>query len=651
MTVVKDAVAEWKRQRREVFVPLTYRPGDLAEVDFFEVLVDVDGIRRKAWLFLMRLMYSGRDFAWIYERQDQISFLDGHVRAFAHFDGVPARVAYDNLRAAVVRILVGGARTLTPRFAALASHYLLEACFCRPGEGHDKGGVESRGKAIRQQALVPIPVGATLASINATLLAQMDARLDTQRDATGQTIGMRFVEEQRHCRRAPTPFAPEATTFATVSPRALVRLEGAVYSVPSRWAGLDLVVRIGATTVTIVGRDGTRILHPRKRFGQRSIDYRHYLSELARKPQAVRQVLPDLLRDLGDPFPAIWDQLHAAHGPREAARLFAKVLGQLDTYGAALVVPALTTRARDRDAAAARPHAGAVVADAGRARRRAGRAPRHRRAEWLRRRLRRVAPGRCGMSAATLARDLVVAQTRALKLPGVARTFEALARQARDAHWPHEDYLHEVLTAEQASRHESVIRQRLREARFPEVKTLDSFDFTTADGVSATQIHTLARGEWVTAPENLIFAGPIGTGKTHLAIALGVEATKQKRRVLFARAADLVRQLIEARDTRELTRLQQRLLRVDVLIVDELGFVPFDRVGGELLFNLITDRYERRATVVTTNLAFAEWVTVFAGDEKLTTALLDRLAHHATVITTKGKSYRMRKRRGREDAA
>ncbi len=524
----------------------------------------------------------------------------------------------------------------------------MEACFCRPGEGHDKGGVESRGKAVRQQALVPIPVGPTLAAINATLLAQMDARLDTSVMRPGRPSACASSRSSASSGSSPTPFAPEATTFATVSPRALVRLEGAVYSVPSRWAGLDLVVRIGATTVTIVGREGTRILHPRKRFGQRSIDYRHYLSELARKPQAVRQVLPDLLRDLGDPFPAIWDQLHAAHGPREAARLFAKVLGQLETHGAAVVVPALTRGARDRDAAAARAHAGAITR-ACRARRGAGAAARHRRRERLRGRLRRLAPGRCRMSAATLARDLVVAQTRALKLPGVARTFEALARQARDAHWPHEDYLHEVLTAEQASRHESVIRQRLREARFPEVKTLDTFDFTTADGVSATQIHTLARGEWVTAPENLIFAGPIGTGKTHLAIALGVEATKQKRRVLFTRAADLVRQLIEARDARELTRLQQRLLRVDVLIVDELGFVPFDRVGGELLFNLITDRYERRATVVTTNLAFAEWVTVFAGDEKLTTALLDRLAHHATVITTKGKSYRMRKRRGREE--
>jgi transposase len=342
VTAVKDAVAEWKRQRREVFVPLTYRPGDLAEVDFFEVLVDVNGIRRKAWLFLMRLMYSGRDFAWIYERQDQISFLDGHVRAFAHFDGVPARVAYDNLRAAVVRILVGGARTLTPRFAALASHYLLEACFCRPGEGHDKGGVEARGKAIRQQTLVPIPSGPTLAGINDALLAQLDRRLDTTRDAAGQTIGVRFAEEQGRFRLAATPFASEATTLATVTPRALVRLEGAVYSVWTRWVGLDLVVRVGPSTVTIVGRDGTRVLHPRKRFGERSIDYRHYLAELARKPQAVRQVLPDLLRDLGAPFPAIWDQLHGAHGPRDAARLFARVLGQLDTHGAAVVVPALT---------------------------------------------------------------------------------------------------------------------------------------------------------------------------------------------------------------------------------------------------------------------------------------------------------------------
>jgi transposase len=335
-TLVKEAVAEWRRQRREVFVPLTYRPGDLAEVDFFEVLVDVAGTRRKAWLFLMRLMYSGRDFAWIYERQDQISFLDGHVRAFTHFGGAPLRVAYDNLRAAVVRILIGGERALTARFAALASHYVLEPCFCRPGEGHDKGGVEARGKALRRQALVPIPSGATLEAINTALLAHLEARLTST-----PVIGTRFLDEQQTWRPLADAFVAEATTFVTVSPRALVRIEGAYYSVPCRWAGLDLVVRVGPTTVTIVGRDGTRITHPRLRFGARSIDYRHYLPELARKPQAVRQVLPDLLRDLGAPFPLVWARLHEAYGSREAARRFAKILGTLATQGTTIIVPAL----------------------------------------------------------------------------------------------------------------------------------------------------------------------------------------------------------------------------------------------------------------------------------------------------------------------
>ena len=142
--------------------------------------------------------------------------------------------------------------------------------------------------------------------------------------------------------RRPMPFAPEATTFATVTPRALVRLEGAYYSVPCRWAGLDLLVRIGATTVTIVGRRGLSS-HPRKRFGQRLIDYRQYLSELARKPQAVRQVLPDLLRDLGNPFPAIWDSSTGAHGPRRPRACSPRSSASSILHGAAVVMPALTT--------------------------------------------------------------------------------------------------------------------------------------------------------------------------------------------------------------------------------------------------------------------------------------------------------------------
>jgi DNA replication protein DnaC len=248
------------------------------------------------------------------------------------------------------------------------------------------------------------------------------------------------------------------------------------------------------------------------------------------------------------------------------------------------------------------------------------------------------------MSRGAVTKDLLIAVARALKMPGLLRVYEALARTAREEHWSYEEYLHELLSAELTSRRDSAVRQRLREARFPEIKTLDTFDFSIAESVSPTQIVELGRGDWIGQAENVIFAGPIGTGKTHLAIAIGVEAARHRRRVLFFRAADLVRTLIEARDTRELGRLHRRLLNIELLIVDELGFVPFDRAGGELLFNLLSDRYQQRSVIVTTNLSFAEWVKVFGGDEKLTTALLDRLAHHATVITTKGKSYRMRKR-------
>lgn len=240
--------------------------------------------------------------------------------------------------------------------------------------------------------------------------------------------------------------------------------------------------------------------------------------------------------------------------------------------------------------------------------------------------------------------DLVRKHARQLKMPGAAREFESLARQAREEKWSYEEYIQEVFTVEVASRSDSAVRHRLRDARFPEIKTLDQFDFAAADGVDAAQIAELGRGGWIERAENVILAGPIGTGKTHLAIALGIEAAKQRRQVAFARAADLVRALVEARDQRELGRTQRRLDRVDLLILDEVGFVPFDRAGGELLFNVIASRYERRSVLVTTNLPFSEWPKVFGGDEKLTTALLDRLAHHSAVITTKGKSFRMRKR-------
>lgn len=239
---------------------------------------------------------------------------------------------------------------------------------------------------------------------------------------------------------------------------------------------------------------------------------------------------------------------------------------------------------------------------------------------------------------------VILELVRELKVPSVARNFERLARQAADEGWPYEDYLREIFEAEVVSRRDHAAQSRIREARFSEVKTLDQIDWKAMNGPSRPKILELATCQYVHVAEDIVIAGPVGTGKTHLAVALGIEAARRRYRVAFTRAADLVRDLLEARDEYTLSRLQQRYRRVHLLIVDELGFVPFDRAGAELLFNLLADRHQRGATIVTTNLPFSEWVEVFLS-EKLTTALLDRLANRAHILTTKGPSYRSRRRK------
>lgn len=232
---------------------------------------------------------------------------------------------------------------------------------------------------------------------------------------------------------------------------------------------------------------------------------------------------------------------------------------------------------------------------------------------------------------------------KVLKLPGIGGEYTALARQARKEEWTYEDFLRDLLEIEVRSRQERTAARRLRQARFPDLKTLDQIDWKALEGISRAKLLELASGQYLDHGEDIVIAGPIGTGKTHLAIALGVEAARRRFRVAFVRAAELVRSLLEAKDEHTLGRLYRRFQKTDLLIVDELGFVPFERAGGEVLFNLFSERYERKSTLVTTNLSFGEWVQVF-GNEKLTTALLDRLGHHSHILTTRGSSYRTRKR-------
>lgn len=327
VTLVKDFVREWKRKLAEVYVPLTYKPGDLGEVDFFEVYVDVKGKRQKAWMFLMRGMASKRDFAWLYPRQDQTCFLDGHVRAFEWLGAIYQRLLFDNLKPAVAKVLAGSERQLTARFAALANHYLFEPCFARPATGHDKGGVEARGKGVRWAHLVPIPAGDSLEAISRALMARLDAEAAQKRDVEGRTVAELFAAELPAM--VPMPkwrFVPAEALSTEATRSALVKVKGGHYSVWSQWAGMTLTAYAGVDTIEVRGPELPPVLHPRVGFGRREVDYRHYLPVLARKPQALRQVADQLMPKLDVRFQRAWAHLVDLHGPKQAARVMAQVL-------------------------------------------------------------------------------------------------------------------------------------------------------------------------------------------------------------------------------------------------------------------------------------------------------------------------------------
>jgi len=339
---VRGYLSEKRRQKKEVYVPLVHRPGDDAQIDFFEVTVEEGGIMRKAWKFLVRLMHSGRDFIHIYDRCDQLSFLDGHVRAFAYLGGVPKRMVYDNLSAAVKRRAgMIHDRELTDAFRSLVSYYLFEPCFARPGEGHDKGGVEGRGKGIRLQHLTPIPRGADLESISATVMTSIEQMAEVTPRRAGKTTVELFEADKAAMDPLPVrPYDVRAPRPISISHSSTATIDGALYSLPERWARLDGMAYVGVRNIRFVCR-GEEIFRDRAARKGRAVYYRDYMRELSRKPQAVRQVAPELTAELGQPYNRLWSLLENTHGPQKASRVLAGVLGAIHDHGEDIVSDAL----------------------------------------------------------------------------------------------------------------------------------------------------------------------------------------------------------------------------------------------------------------------------------------------------------------------
>lgn len=236
---------------------------------------------------------------------------------------------------------------------------------------------------------------------------------------------------------------------------------------------------------------------------------------------------------------------------------------------------------------------------------------------------------------------LLEAYLKKLKMPQAARVYESMAREAADNNLDYDEYLLGVLEQEIHQRENNRIRCGIRQASFPVIKTLENFDFKVIPSLNKPKVLKLMQGDYVHKKENIILVGSSGVGKTHIAIALGYEACRQGFKVKFYTAAGLINELLAAQQEYRLSRLEKQWLIPHVVILDELGYIPFSKTGAELLFQFCSARYERGSLIITSNLEFPRWTEVL-GDEQMTAALLDRLTHNAHILNINGESFRFR---------
>jgi DNA replication protein DnaC len=237
---------------------------------------------------------------------------------------------------------------------------------------------------------------------------------------------------------------------------------------------------------------------------------------------------------------------------------------------------------------------------------------------------------------------LLTSYLKTLRLPTFLREYPAVARQCSEKDAPYELFLQQLAELEVQQRQVQGIQRRIKQAAFPVVKELADFNFSTVPKLNKKRVLDLARCQFVEQRANVVLNGAPGVGKTHLAIALGREACRQGHKVRFFTASGLVNTYIEAREERQVLRLEKQIRRNDLIVIDELGYIPLDRSGAEHLFGFFSQCYEQTSLVVTTNLPFADWPQIFAGDERLAGALLDRLTHHVYILDITGDSYRLK---------
>ena len=527
----------------------------------------------------------------------------------------------------------------------------FSAFYCEPGEkgAHEKGGVEGEIGRFRRRWMVPVPKVGSLAELNARL-AEADAADDARHISyRAATVGEDFAAEQRFLLPLPAePFDCAATAWPRVDRYARISLGKCRYSVPARLIGTRVRVRLSANELRIFDGSQQVAAHPRlAAAGAEHLELDHYLEILVRKPGALPGSAALAQARASGAFTSVhdafWAAARARHGDGAGTRALIEVLLLHRRMAPAQVIAGMRAAlaagscAADVVAVEARKHAAAASpAEAGTAWQALER-PRRSRAAVItlpRRRLRaspRPAAGAVGgrlrpaaaqpavrgghaMSSRTArdeltdtAADAAIDQAcRILRLPTIRGRHGEIAAAAARQQASYKGFLVELLSVECDDREQRRKARLVREAAFPRQKRLEDFDYTANPNIPAALIHTLAKGAWVAAGQPCCLIGDSGTGKSHLLIGLGTAAAENGYRVRYSTAAALVNELVEAADDKTLSRTIARYGRVDLLCLDELGYLELDRRGAELLFQVFTEREERASIAIASNAAFSK---------------------------------------------